>query len=84
MKEKYPDDSVIVGQLFNTGKVCAADDWGDPHQFKPINPALPNSHEHVLHTLSTRSGMDTLALDMSVQEVKNVFKEPRLQRAIGR
>ena len=84
MKEKYPLHSVIVGQLFNTGTVCAADDWGDPHQFKPINPALPNSHENVLHTLSARSGTDTLALDMSEQEVRQVFKEPRLQRAIGR
>ena len=84
VKESYPLESISVGMCFHTGTVTAADDWGEPHKFKSVNPALPNSHEHVLHTLAVRSGMESLALDMSNTEVQSVFKEPRLQRAIGK
>jgi erythromycin esterase-like protein len=83
VKEKYPLDSITVGQLFNTGRVCCADDWGEPHLFKPITPALANSHENVLHAVAKRTGQEAFALDLTVPDVRGVFKEPRLQRAIG-
>ena len=83
VKEAYPQDSFIIGQLFNDGAVTAANEWGEPHEFKQVNSAIPNSAEDVLHAVSKKHAVDTFALDMSSTKVAKIFKEPRLQRAIG-
>lgn len=83
VKESYPKDSICIGQLFNHGKVCAADEWGMPHEFKKVNEGLPNSYEDVFHHVSKKHGISSFALDMSNPEIQKVLEEPRLERAIG-
>jgi erythromycin esterase-like protein len=80
--EPYPL-SVNVGQLCWSGSVCAANDWGQEHQFKKINKGLPGSHEDMLHQLTLQTGNTKFVLDIHNEKVAGALKEPRLQRAIG-
>jgi erythromycin esterase-like protein len=85
-KQKYPFPLTLsVGQLCAGGTVCAADDWGEEHQFKPINNPLPGSYEAVLHALASHAGNKRFSLDLRNPHVRSspLLSSPRLQRAIG-
>lgn len=88
-KERYPNDTVLIGQLCNNGVVCAADDWGEQHHFKQINAALPNSYEHIFHTITKKlmKQNSNIALnycfDFSNPLIHKILHENRLERAIG-
>lgn len=80
VRERYGDDSYLIGFSTYTGTVTAADDWDDPAQRKRVRPGLPGSYEEVLHQVSTSPFYLTFRGDSAAAEE---LREPRLQRAIG-
>lgn len=84
VRERDLASSLSVGQLCHSGLVTAADDWGEPHRFKPIVPGLSGSHEDLFHALALKSGRARFGLDLGAAEVAGLLGgNPRLERAIG-
>lgn len=84
IKEKYPNDSVSIGQFTYAGTVTAADNWDGMHQKKTVTRGLHNSYEDLFHTLSIKSGKPAYVLNFHNPDIALALTErPRLQRAIG-
>jgi len=85
IKDKYPNDSVSIGQFTYSGTVMAASDWGGQHTTKTVTNALPDAIEEYLHVLARKSQQMNFALDLRPPQTKCVLQKrgPRLQRAIG-
>jgi erythromycin esterase-like protein len=80
MRERHGRDAVNVGFTTYEGSVTAASDWGGEPERKRVRPALPGSHEALLHT----TGMPAFLLcPLASGECGRVLSEPRLERAIG-
>ena len=77
MRERYGDQTVLIGFSTYSGTVTAADDWDGPAQRKRVRPGLPGSYEEKLHELASEPYY--LLLRDDAQELMG----PRLQRAIG-
>jgi erythromycin esterase-like protein len=80
LRQKYGDETVLIGFTTYTGTVTAATEWDDPGERKRVRPALPNSYELGFHEvgiprffLDLRDGAGSTAL----------LSKPRLERAIG-
>jgi len=73
VRERHPDDALLVGFSTYRGTVTAASDWGGPAERKRVRPALAGSWEDVFH----RTGVPGFVLDT------DGLREPRLERAIG-
>jgi protein-L-isoaspartate(D-aspartate) O-methyltransferase len=72
----------LVGFGTNSGTVAAASDWDGPMLSKSVQPALPDSYEHLCH----ESGVERFLLHMRNPPADKAFDEmlrPRLERAIG-
>jgi erythromycin esterase-like protein len=78
-RERHHGDTFLVGFTTNSGRVTAASDWGAPAERKHVRPALPHSHEALLHQVNHPSYW----LALSEPDVGDVLREPRLERAIG-
>jgi erythromycin esterase-like protein len=78
-REAHGDDARLIGFTTHTGSVTAAREWDDPAQWKRINPSREGSYERVFH--DTKLPAFLLMLDRP--EVREVLREPRLERAIG-
>ncbi|GIL79243.1 hypothetical protein Vretifemale_8574, partial [Volvox reticuliferus] len=50
VRQEYGDQVVSVGFTTHTGRVTAADEWGEPAQHKKVRPSLPGSYEHLMHS----------------------------------
>lgn len=80
VREKHGDASRLMGFTTYSGTVIAASDWGAPAEVKHVNPALPGSHEDLLHA----AGVSRFFLPLTGGgEVRRVLEERRLERAIG-
>jgi len=77
LRERHPDDAVLVGFTTYTGTVTAAAAWGGPEASIPLPPAHGDSWELALH----QTGAALLYLDL--KEAGAPFHELRPQRAIG-
>ena len=73
VRERYGDDTLLVGFTTYEGTVTAASDWGGPAERKRVRRALPGSWEELLH----ERGMDRFWLE------PGELKGRRLERAIG-
>lgn len=80
VRERYGNESVLVGLSTYEGTVTAASQWGGPAKRKRVRPALGNSYEAMFHEvgfprffLALRNGGPVAA----------GLREPRLERAIG-
>jgi erythromycin esterase-like protein len=80
VKETNPNTSFSLGFSTFSGSVTAADNWGDAPQFKTINPALVDSYEYLFHALPFKDFL--IRFDINSQ-IKAMFSNPKLQRAIG-
>jgi erythromycin esterase-like protein len=79
-RERYGDQTRLVGFSTYDGTVTAASDWGGRAERKVVRPALPDSYEAVFHA----TGMQRFMLDLrSDSEARQGLMERRLQRAIG-
>ncbi|HSI51802.1 MAG TPA: erythromycin esterase family protein [Ideonella sp.] len=80
VRERDPEDCLLIGMSTHSGTVTAASDWGAPAQQKRVRPSLGGSVEQLLHD----TGLPRFWLPLRTgSEASEVLREPRLQRAIG-
>ncbi|MGZ4767307.1 MAG: erythromycin esterase family protein [Ilumatobacteraceae bacterium] len=72
-------DCLLIGFTTFDGSVTAASDWGAPSRRRSVRPALPESHEALLHNVP----YPAFWLSTSDARVGGVLATPRLERAIG-
>jgi erythromycin esterase-like protein len=78
-RQRYGRECALVGFTTYDGEVTAAANWGDLPQRRRVRPALDGSHEAVLHRLGGKSYW----FATGTASMREVFAEPRLERAIG-
>ncbi len=76
-RQRYGNESVLVGFTTFDGHVTAASAWGEPPRRKYVRPALPQSHEATLHEVPTPNYWFATA------DARAALRVPRLERAIG-
>jgi erythromycin esterase-like protein len=79
VRERYGGESVLVGFTTHHGTVTAASDWDAAAERKRVRPALPGSYEVLFHEV----GIPRFLLDLRGGAIRELFREPRLERAIG-
>jgi len=77
VKERFADNSRLIGFGTHTGTVAAADDWDEPMKVKKVRPSLPDSWER----LSFETGQPRFLLDLREPPAETL--EARLERFIG-
>jgi erythromycin esterase-like protein len=80
VRERYGDESFLVGFTTFTGTVTAANDWDDPPEVMQLRPALSGSVEERLHE---SSGGDFLLPLQGEPEARRALGDRMLERAIG-
>lgn len=80
VRERYGDESVLVGFTTHHGTVTAASDWDAPAERKRVRPGLPGSYEALFHDVDIPRFMLDLRGDRALAKT---LREPRLERAIG-
>lgn len=79
VREKYGDQSFLIGFTTHSGEVTAATNWGEAAERKIVRHALPGSYEALFH----ETGLGDFLLLLRRGEVREVLRQPRLERAIG-
>jgi erythromycin esterase-like protein len=80
VRDKYSDDTILVGFTTYTGTVTAASRWGGLSESKIVRPALPESYENLFHS----TGLPSFFLNLKQEnDVVRELEKPRLERAIG-
>jgi protein-L-isoaspartate(D-aspartate) O-methyltransferase len=82
VRQKYPDESYLIGFGTDHGTVAAASEWGGPMEIKQVQPAHIDSYERLCHEVMTDNFL--LPLSKPLQDIthKKLLAE-RLERAIG-
>ncbi len=78
-RQRYGNESVLIGFTTYDGTVTAASEWGGPAERKRVRAAFPDSHEAYLHQNDTKR----FWLDTGRPTVHAALSAPRLERAIG-
>jgi erythromycin esterase-like protein len=78
-RQRYGTDTRLVGFTTFGGTVTAASDWGGPAERKTVRPALPGSHERLLH----EAGVPAFWVETGQPALRDLLTVPRLERAIG-
>jgi erythromycin esterase-like protein len=79
-RERFGDDSVLVGFSTYTGTVTAASDWDAPAERKTVRPGMPGSWEALFHGV----GLPDFVLPMRGDpNLIAALNQVRLERAIG-
>jgi erythromycin esterase-like protein len=78
-RQRYGNESVLIGFTTYDGTVTAASEWGEPAERKQVRAASPDSHEAFLHQNNDKE----FWLDTARPAVHAVLSAPRLERAIG-
>lgn len=79
VRQRYGGDAVLVGFSTHTGTVTAAHDWDTPALKRRVRPSRDDSHERVLH----HANPDDYLLMLDDEDVREILKSERLERAIG-
>ncbi|MBW8882373.1 MAG: erythromycin esterase family protein [Asticcacaulis sp.] len=80
VRERHPDESLIVGFSTYSGSVTAASDWDEPEQHMTVRKGLPDSVEQLMHA----TGRHDFVLNLRDHaELRLALSEPRPQRFIG-
>lgn len=79
VRERYGNESVLVGFTTYTGTVTAATDWDGPAERKRVRPALQNSYEDLFH----QQEIGDFLIDLKPGPAEVVLRRPLLERAIG-
>jgi erythromycin esterase-like protein len=77
VRQRWPDESVLVGFTTDHGTVTAATDWGGPAERKRVRPAMDGSYERDFHA----SGVGDFVLRLGDRTGR--LPAPQLERAIG-
>jgi erythromycin esterase-like protein len=78
-RQRYGNESVLIGFTTYDGTVTAASEWGGPAERKRVRPASTDSHEAFLHQNDDKN----FWLDTAGPAVHSLLSAPRLERAIG-
>ncbi len=79
VRERYGDNSRLIGFTTYTGTVMAASDWGGAHEAKRVLPGVPGSYEALFHELN----IPAFLLPLRGSAIAAELRSPRLERAIG-
>ncbi|MBP2159200.1 MULTISPECIES: erythromycin esterase family protein [Asticcacaulis] len=80
VRQRHPDESLLIGFSTYHGTVMAADDWDEPRQVKTVRRGLGGSVEELFHKV----GEPGFLLNMRDKGMaRHLLKEPRLARFIG-
>ena len=86
VKERFGDDSLLIGQLTYDGAVTCADDWDGPRQSKLVRKGLAGSWEEMLKLVSDKITTNEFALNLHDDEIRRSVSQSdrfRLNRCIG-
>jgi erythromycin esterase-like protein len=78
-RQRYGEQCLLIGQTTFAGEVTAATDWGGEAERKRVRPALPQSHEALLHAVPEPS----FWVPTHGGIARDALRGPRLERAIG-
>ena len=78
VRERYGDETTLIGFTTYTGSVTAASDWDAPAERKRVRPALEDSYESLFH----RARPERFVLNLRDERLA-LLRKPRLERAIG-
>src|SRR4051812_44219967 len=79
IREKFGDDTFLIGFTTHHGTVTAANDWDEPAERKRVRAALPDSYEEVFHDI----GIPQFWLDLRDTATVDAVPDRLLERAIG-
>jgi erythromycin esterase-like protein len=80
LRQKYGNQTVLVGFTTYTGTVTAAHEWDEPGERKRVNPSLPDSYELGFH----ETGIARFFVSLGDESRESaLLSQPRLERAIG-
>jgi erythromycin esterase-like protein len=79
MRERFGDETVLIGFSTYSGTVTAASDWGAPTERKNVRPALRGSYEELFHD----TGLPRFWIDLRGAGQIGVLQQRRIERAIG-
>jgi erythromycin esterase-like protein len=80
VRQKYSDQSVLVGFTTDHGTVTASTDWGGDAERKRVRPALAGSVESLFHEIGAGRFMLLLKGETPARAA---LRAPMLERAIG-
>ena len=81
VREKFAEESFLIGFSTYAGTVTAARDWDSPAEQRRVRPGLGESYEELFHATGIpRFWLNLEALD---DDARDALRGPRLQRAIG-
>jgi erythromycin esterase-like protein len=81
-RERFGDQTALIGFGTHTGTVAAATDWDRPMEVKRVRPSRSDSYERLCHD----SGVPRFMLDLTPgrnEALRRRLLEPRLERFIG-
>ncbi len=79
VRERYKNESCLIGFSTHTGTVAAADNWDEPAQLKKVRLSHKDSYEQIFH----RTEMPEFFLNLRDKEMQELLRKPQLERAIG-
>jgi erythromycin esterase-like protein len=79
VRERYGDNSRLIGFTTYTGTVMAASDWGGEHEVKRVRPGMVGSYETLFHDVD----IPRFLLPMRGSPIRGELRSERLERAIG-
>ncbi|MFN7141188.1 MAG: erythromycin esterase family protein [Limisphaerales bacterium] len=80
MRERFADQTVLVGFTTFSGSVTAASEWDAPAERKRVRDALPESYEGIFNKV----GFERFFLNLRDNpEIHERLSEAKLERAIG-
>ena len=79
IRERFGNDSVLIGFTTHHGTVTAASDWGASAERKNVRPALRGSYEALFH----ETGLPWFWIDLRGAGQIGVLQQRRIERAIG-
>lgn len=80
VRQRHPEDTLLVGFSTYNGSVTAASDWDEPEEHKRVRDALQGSIEALFHQVE----VDNFLLNLRDNEqVCTLLAKPLLERFIG-
>ena len=79
-RQRYGDQTVLIGFSTYAGTVTAASDWDEPAERKTVRPGLRGSYEALFHDVEIPN---FLLFPDRTRELQRALDHARLQRAIG-
>ncbi|HKB78791.1 MAG TPA: erythromycin esterase family protein [Thermoanaerobaculia bacterium] len=79
VRERYGEDTRLIGFTTHAGTVTAASDWDGPSERKHVRPAMDGSYESLFHQWN----QGNFLLPLRDNDAAVALEDPRLERAIG-